>query len=135
MYPSINNGVYRSGFAKTQEAYDAAVTELFQGLDSAEALLQKHKYLTGDVLTEADIRLWTTLVRFDAVYFGHFKCNLKRIQDYPGLTRLLEEIYNMDGIAATVKMDSIKYHYYASHTSVNPTQIVPKGPSLPWLRE
>lgn len=130
IYPNINNGVYRSGFATTQEAYTKAVTELFGALDQLEARLSHQRYLVGQQLTEADVRLFTTLIRFDAVYVGHFKCNLRRIQDYPHLSGYLRDIYQISGIAETVKIDHIKEHYYRSHETVNPTRIVPKGPLL-----
>ncbi len=128
IYEPINNGVYRSGFARTQEAYDHAVTELFGALDHWDGVLSKQRYLCGDVITEADWCLFTTLVRFDAVYHGHFKCNLKRIMDYPSLSNYLRELYQVPGVSETVNFAHIKDHYYQSHTTVNPTQIVPKGP-------
>jgi len=133
IYPSINNGVYRAGFATTQEAYEEAFDELFNALDEIEDRLSRSRYLVGDRLTEADIRLFTTLVRFDAVYYSHFKCNLRRIQDCPNLSNYLRDIYQIAGIAGTVDMLHIKAHYYASHESVNPTRIVPKGPELDFL--
>lgn len=132
IYPNVNNGVYRAGFATTQQAYDEAVSELFAELDALEAHLQQHTFLCGDAFTEADIRLFTTLIRFDAVYFGHFKCNLKRIADYPALSRYTKHIYQMPGIADTVSLDHIQQHYYWSHTTINPYRIVPKGSPLPW---
>jgi len=128
IYDNINNGVYRCGFATTQKAYEKAFDRLFNELDNVEAILSKQRYLTGDALTEADWRLFTTLVRFDAVYVGHFKCNLKRINDYPNLSNFLRELYQIPGIAGTVDIDYVKQHYYVSHTSINPTQIIPKGP-------
>jgi putative glutathione S-transferase len=130
VYASINNGVYRTGFATTQEAYEEAFDRLFKGLDEVEAILGKQRYLAGNVLTEADWRLFTTLIRFDAVYVGHFKCNLKRIADYPNLSNYLRELYQVPGVAGTVDMNQIKTHYYASHKTINPTGIVPKGPAL-----
>jgi len=130
IYNNINNGVYRCGFASTQRAYEKAFDRLFSELNNVEAILAKQRYLTGEQLTEADWRLFTTLIRFDAVYVGHFKCNLKRIVDYPNLSGFMRELYQMPGIAETVDIDYIKRHYYVSHTSVNPTQIVPKGPYL-----
>ncbi len=130
IYTTVNNGVYRSGFATTQAAYDEAVVELFDTLDWLEDRLDGHRYLCGDTLTEADWRLFTTLVRFDAVYHYHFKCNLRRIRDYPRLHALLRRLYEMPGIAATVHMEHIKGHYFASHRSINPTGIVPRGPQL-----
>lgn len=130
IYPNINNGVYRCGFATTQEAYEEAYDSLFSALDKLDAHLATHRYLTGDKLTEADWRLFTTLVRFDAVYVGHFKCNKQRIFDYPNLQRYLKELYQIEGIAQTTDFYHIKRHYYFSHTGINPTQVVPKGPSL-----
>lgn len=130
IYPQINNGVYRSGFATTQEAYEAAVHEVFDGLDKVENILSKKHYLTGSNITEADIRLFTTLVRFDAVYVGHFKCNLRRIIDYPNIWGYLRELYQIPEIKPTVDMEHIKKHYYMSHTSINPCQVVPIGPAI-----
>jgi putative glutathione S-transferase len=130
VYPAINNGVYRAGFATTQEAYEEAFDELFSALDEMEERLSRSRYLVGDRMTEADIRLFTTLVRFDAVYYGHFKCNLRRIDDYPNLSNYLRDLYQTPGVAGTVNMRHIKAHYYASHETVNPTRIVPKGPEL-----
>jgi len=130
VYPSINNGVYRSGFATTQEAYEEAFNELFGALDKVEAMLGERRYLAGNVLTEADWRLFTTLVRFDPVYVGHFKANLRRIADYPNLSNYLRELYQIPGIAETVNMDHIKRHYYGSHKMINPTGVVPVGPAL-----
>lgn len=133
VYRDINNGVYKTGFATTQEAYDEAVTALFDALDWVEGLLDEHRFLLGDKLTEADIRLFTTLVRFDAVYVGHFKCNLRRIADYPNLARYLDELYHWPGVAETVHMDHIRLHYYWSHATINPYRIVPIGPELEFL--
>jgi putative glutathione S-transferase len=130
VYNYINNGVYRCGFARSQVAYEKAFDRLFDQLDKTEQRLSRQRYLAGEQLTEADWRLFTTLVRFDAVYFGHFKCNLKRIADYPNLSNFLRELYQIPGISETVDIDYIKRHYYYSHTSVNPTQIIPKGPLL-----
>ncbi|MBO6538259.1 MAG: glutathione S-transferase family protein [Rhizobiaceae bacterium] len=130
VYGAINNGVYRTGFATTQEAYEEAYGELFKALDVVEGRLAAGRYLVGDTLTEADWRLFTTLVRFDAVYYSHFKCNRQRIGDFPNLSNYLLELYQMPGIAETVNMQHIKHHYYASHESVNPTRIVPLGPEL-----
>ena len=130
VYDKVNNGVYRAGFATTQAAYDEAVTELFEALESIEQRLSGQRFLVGDQPTEADWRLFTTLVRFDAVYYGHFKCNLKRIVDMPNLWRLTRELYQWPGIAQTVNFDHIKSHYYRSHPTINPTGIVPKGPEL-----
>lgn len=128
IYDTVNNGVYKAGFATTQEAYDAAVQPLFETLDWLEAHLSEHRYLAGEVITEADIRLFTTLVRFDPVYVGHFKCNLRRIADYPELSAYMREIYQLPGLKDTVHMNHIKRHYYASHKTINPTGIVPAGP-------
>jgi putative glutathione S-transferase len=130
IYPTINNGVYRAGFATTQEAYDEAVVEVFNALDTLEARLENRRYLTGNTITEADWRLFTTLVRFDAVYVGHFKCNLRRIVDYPNIWSYLRDLYQIPGIEETVAMDYIKAHYYGSHESINPTRIVPIGPDI-----
>ena len=130
VYSSINNGVYRAGFATTQKAYEEAFDELFDALAEIEQRLARSRYLVGDRLTEADLRLFTTLVRFDAVYFSHFKCNLRPIRDYENLSNYLRDIYQIDGVAGTVNMLHIKQHYYASHETVNPTRIVPKGPEL-----
>jgi putative glutathione S-transferase len=130
VYASVNNGVYRCGFATTQEAYDEAFGELFETLDWLEDILARNRYLAGEALTEADWRLFTTLVRFDAVYVGHFKCNLRRIADYKNLSGYLRELYQMDGIAGTVNMRHIVEHYYRSHDTINPHRIVPGGPQL-----
>jgi putative glutathione S-transferase len=130
VYDNVNNGVYRAGFATTQQAYEEAFTALFATLDELEQRLSSRRYLAGPRLTEADWRLFTTLVRFDAVYVGHFKCNLRRIADYPALSNYLRELYQVPGVAATVSMDHIKRHYYASHRQINPTGIVPRGPAL-----
>jgi putative glutathione S-transferase len=128
IYPAVNNGVYRAGFATTQEAYEEAFGTLFDELDRLEQLLGKRRYLTGEHLTEADIRLFTTLIRFDAVYHSHFKCNLRRLEDYPNLSGWLRELYQLPGVAQTVDFQHIKHHYYASHRTINPTGIVPLGP-------
>ena len=130
IYPHINNGVYRSGFATTKEAYEESVTKLFAALDRMEERLSTRRYLMGDRITEADWRLFTTLIRFDAVYVSHFKCNIHRIDDYPHLSGYMRELYQMPGIAETVVMPHIKGHYYASHRTINPTGIVPVGPDL-----
>jgi putative glutathione S-transferase len=130
VYHNVNNGVYKAGFATTQEAYEEAVKALFDALDKIEERLSAKRYLVGDTLTEADWRLFTTLIRFDPVYVGHFKCNLKRIADYPALSNYVKELYQMDGIAQTTNFDHIKRHYYFSHTMINPTQVVPKGPVM-----
>jgi putative glutathione S-transferase len=134
VYDTVNNGVYKSGFATTQEAYDEHVAKLFETLDSLDARLGKSRYLIGNTLTEADWRLFTTLVRFDAVYVGHFKCNLRRIEDYTNLPGYLRELYQVPGIRETVNMAHIKQHYYASHKTINPTGIVPMGPDLDFDR-
>lgn len=126
----MNNGVYMAGLATTQEAYEEALSPLFETLDWLEARLTNRRYLTGATLTEADIRLFTTLVRFDPVYVGHFNCNIRRITDYPALSAYVRDIYQKDGDADTVNMDHIKRHYYESHLTINPTQVVPKGPDL-----
>ena len=130
IYDAINNGVYKAGFATDQRVYSSEVTTLFQALDTLEARLDKRRYLVGAQLTEADIRLFTTLVRFDPVYVGHFKCNIKRITDYPNLANYVRDIYQTQNIASTVHMDHIKEHYYASHGTINPTGIVPVGPNI-----
>ena len=130
VYDTINNGVYKAGFATTQEAYDEAVRSLFAALDQVELILSSFRYLNGDTLTEADWRLFTTLVRFDPVYVGHFKCNLKRIVDYPNLWGYTRELYQYPGVAGTVNMDHIKHHYYRSHPTINPSGVVPAGPEI-----
>jgi putative glutathione S-transferase len=128
IYPAVNNGVYRAGFATSQGAYEEAFDEVFAELDALEKLLGEKRYLAGEYLTEADLRLFTTLIRFDAVYHGHFKCNLRRIADYPNLSHWLREMYQLPGVADTVDFVHIKHHYYASHATINPTGVVPKGP-------
>jgi putative glutathione S-transferase len=130
VYANINNGVYRAGFASSQEAYEEAFTNLFDALDRLEERLSVRRYVVGARLTEADWRLFTTLVRFDAVYYGHFKCNLRRIDDYPNLSNYLRDLYQVPGVAETVNMDHIKRHYYGSHRRLNPSGIVPLGPAL-----
>ncbi|MDZ4350346.1 MAG: glutathione S-transferase family protein [Xanthomonadaceae bacterium] len=130
IYDTVNNGVYRAGFATTQDAYQEAVVPLFETLDWLDQRLATRRYLCGDALTEADWRLFTTLVRFDAVYVGHFKCNLRRIADYPHLSGYLRELYQHPAVAGTVNFDHIKNHYYQSHNTINPTGIVPAGPVL-----
>ena len=130
IYPNINNGVYRCGFARSQGAYDRAVEELFRALDRAEALLSANDYLCGECLTEADVRLFTTLIRFDSVYHTHFKCNRHQIAQYPALHRFMARIYRLPGVAATVNLDHIRHHYYRSHRHINPTGIVPPGPDV-----
>jgi putative glutathione S-transferase len=130
IYPTVNNGVYRAGFARTQEAYDEAVTALFETLDVLEERLGLNRYLTGGRLTEADWRLFPTLFRFDPIYFTHFKCNLRRISDYPNLSGYLRELYQMPGIAETTNLADARGHYYLSHRSINPYGIVPIGPEV-----
>jgi glutathionyl-hydroquinone reductase len=130
IYQPINNGVYRAGFATQQSAYDKPVTELFEALDHWEAVLANQRYLCGNQLTEADICLFTTLLRFDPVYYVHFKCNLRRIVDYPNLWGYLRDLYQYPGVKATCNLDHIKQHYYKSHPKVNPSGIVPKGPII-----
>lgn len=129
IYPAVNNGVYRAGFATSQQAYEEAFEEVFAELDHLERVLGANRYLSGEHLTEADIRLFTTMIRFDAVYHGHFKCNLRRIADYPNLSNWLRELYQWPGIAETVDFQHIKNHYYGSHKTINPTGVVPKGPA------
>ena len=130
VYDAINNGVYKAGFATRQEPYDKAVAELFAALDWAEDLLEQRRWLAGDTLSEADIRLFTTLIRFDPVYHGHFKCNWRQASSYPRLWRLVREIHNLPGVAQTVNFDHIKTHYYGSHKTINPSGVVPRGPVL-----
>lgn len=130
IYMPVNNGVYRSGFATTQAAYEDAVTELFQNLDDWEKVLGNQRYLCGDRLTEADICMFTTLLRFDSVYYGHFKCNVRRIVDYPNLWNYLKDLYQHPRIKPTCNLDHIKRHYYMSQTQINPTRIVPIGPEI-----
>src|SRR5690554_2317214 len=130
IYDRVNNGVYKAGFATTQEAYEEAVFALFDTLDELDQRLAQQRYLTGEQITEADWRLFTTLVRFDAVYHGHFKCNLKQIADYPHLAGYVRELYQWPGVAETVNMKHIKEHYYRSHATINPTGVVPAGPLL-----
>ena len=130
IYDTVNNGVYKAGFATSQEAYEEALEALFETLDWLEARLARRRYLLGERLTEADWRLFTTLVRFDPVYVGHFKCNLRRLADYPGLWAYTRELYQMPGIAETVDLGHIKRHYYGSHGTINPTGVVPKGPAI-----
>jgi putative glutathione S-transferase len=133
IYDTLNNGVYKCGFATTQEAYEAAFHPLFATLDWLEERLSTRRYLMGTRFTEADIRLFTTLIRFDAVYAGHFKCNLRRIVDYPNLWGYTRDIYQMPEVTPTVRMDHIKGHYYMSHPTINPTRIVPLGPAIDFL--
>lgn len=128
IYPTVNNGVYKAGFATSQDAYTEAVTALFASLDALEERLSQSRFLTGAALTEADIRLWTTLVRFDPVYITHFKCDKKRISDYPNLYGFLRDIYQLPGVAETVNLDHIRHHYYRSHKTINPTGVISIGP-------
>jgi putative glutathione S-transferase len=128
IYETLNNGVYRCGFATNQEAYEEAVVPLFESLEWLEGILSTQRYLTGPSLTEADWRLFTTLVRFDPVYVGHFKCNLKRIIDYPNLSNYVRDLFQHEGVESTINMPEIKNHYYGSHESINPTGVVPLGP-------
>ncbi|MEO7329126.1 MAG: glutathione S-transferase family protein [Minicystis sp.] len=130
IYTPVNNGVYRAGFATTQAAYDEAVRELFEALALWDGVLGQSRYLLGEALTEADVCLFTTLLRFDPVYHGHFKCNLKRVQDFENLWGFVRDLYQTPGVAETCRIDHIKQHYYQSHESINPTRIVPLGPVL-----
>jgi putative glutathione S-transferase len=130
VYENVNHGVYKAGFARSQEAYEEAFRALFNTLDELDARLDEQRFLLGDRLTEADWRLFTTLARFDAVYVGHFKCNRRRIADYPNLSGYLRDLFQMPGVKDTVNFDHIKQHYYYSHASINPTRIVPLGPLL-----
>lgn len=130
IYDRVNNGVYKAGFATTQAAYDEAVRPLFETLDALEARLSRQRYLCGERITEADWRLFTTLIRFDAVYVGHFKCNIRRIADYPNLWGYTRELYQWPGVSETTNFYHIKHHYYESHKTINPTGIVPAGPAL-----
>ncbi len=132
VYQNVNNGVYKAGFATTQEAYEEAVTALFATLDDLEERLGRQRYLAGDRITEADWRLFTTLARFDPVYVGHFKCNIRRLSDYPNLWAYARELYQIPQVAETVSFEHIKRHYYGSHRTVNPSGIVPVGPALDW---
>lgn len=134
VYDAINNGVYKAGFATSQSAYEKAFTALFKALDKVEQRLGEQRYLTGEQITEADWRLFTTLIRFDSVYYGHFKANLKRIEDYPNLSNYVRELYQTDGVAETVNFNHIKTHYYYSHDTINPTRIVPVGPEIDYTR-
>ncbi|TCM21678.1 putative glutathione S-transferase [Novosphingobium sp. PhB165] len=130
VYDTVNNGVYKAGFATSQEPYEDAVGPLFDSLDWLEERLSRSRFLVGEAMTEADIRLFTTLIRFDAVYVGHFKCNLRRVADYPNLQGFLRDMYQTPGVAGTVNFQHIKGHYYQSHRTINPTGIVPVGPIL-----
>jgi putative glutathione S-transferase len=133
IYHDVNNGVYKAGFATTQAAYEEAFDALFARLDWLEERLARRRFLVGDQITEADIRLFTTLVRFDAVYYGHFKCNLRRLVDYPNLWAYARDLYQRPGFGETVNYDHIKRHYYMTHEQLNPTRIVPKGPAIDWM--
>ena len=135
VYHTINNGVYKTGFATTQRAYEKAFGELFASLDTLEARLGRQRYLAGEQITEADWRLFTTLIRFDSVYHGHFKTNLRRIEDYPHLANYLRDLYQQPGVAETVDFDHIKTHYYYSHDTINPTRVVPLGPQIDYHSE
>jgi putative glutathione S-transferase len=130
VYADINNGVYRCGFAQSQTAYDQALNALFLGLERVEGILARQRYLCGEVLTEADVRLFTTLIRFDAVYHTHFKCNRKLISQYPAMHRYMAGVYHLPGVAETIDMEQIRFHYYYSHRNINPTGIVPAGPDV-----
>jgi putative glutathione S-transferase len=132
IYEDVNNGVYKAGFAVAQDAYDAAVKALFERLDWLETRLTHQRYLVGNQLTEADVRLYTTLVRFDSVYYGHFKCNLCRLMDFPQLWAYARDLYQRPGFGDTTDIDQIKRHYYMTHPQLNPTRIVPIGPVLDW---
>lgn len=132
VYEDVNNGVYKAGFAIAQDAYEAAVTALFNRLDWLEARLATQRYLVGNQLTEADVRLYTTLARFDSVYHGHFKCNVRRLVDYPNLWAYARDLYQRPGFGDTTDFDQIKRHYYMTHPQLNPTRIVPLGPALDW---
>ncbi|MCG7536613.1 glutathione S-transferase family protein [Pseudoalteromonas sp. OOF1S-7] len=134
VYHKINNGVYKAGFATEQEAYEEAVQALFEALEQLEQRLSTQRYLVGDTPTEADWRLFTTLIRFDSVYHGHFKCNLKQIEDYPNLAGYIRELYQWPNVAETVDFYHIKRHYYFSHTMINPTQVVPVGPDIDYTQ-
>jgi putative glutathione S-transferase len=128
IYPRVNNGVYRAGFATSQAAYEDAAREVFDELDALDAHLASHRFLVSDAPTLADWRLFTTLVRFDAVYHGHFKCNIRKLSEYPSLSGYLRDLYQQPGVAPTVDFDQIKRHYYGTHPTLNPTRIVPIGP-------
>ncbi len=130
VYETVNNGVYKAGFARSQEAYEASFDPLFESLDWLEGLLAHSRYLTGERITEADLRLFTTLVRFDSVYHNHFRCNLRKIEQYPNLWAYTRDLYSQPGFAETVVLDEIKRHYYMTHPSLNPLRVVPKGPEL-----
>ncbi|WP_096085968.1 glutathione S-transferase family protein [Agaribacterium haliotis] len=134
VYNNVNNGVYRCGFATTQKAYELAYDDLFKALDNIEQRLSQQRFLVGAELSEADWRLFTTLIRFDSVYHGHFKCNRQRLEDYPALSNYVRELYQWQNVAQTVDFYHIKRHYYFSHTMINPTQVVPVGPDIDYLR-
>ena len=134
IYPTINNGVYRAGFATSQAAYEVAYHEIFTALDALEERLDKQRYLTGPAITEADWRLFTTLLRFDAVYFGHFKTNRQRIEEFPNISGYVRDLYQQPGVAATVDLPYIKQHYYGSHKTINPTGVVPLGQEIDFGR-
>ena len=134
VYDNVNNGVYKAGFATTQDAYEEAVIPLFETLDMLEERLGEQRYLCGDRITEADWRLFTTLIRFDAVYVGHFKCNLRRIEDYPNLSNYVRDLYQVPGVSETCEFHAIKLHYYGSHDMINPPGVVPAGPALDFHR-
>jgi len=134
IYNKVNNGVYRCGFATTQQAYEDAYEVLFSALDTIESQLGTQRFLCGDTISEADWRLFTTLIRFDAVYHGHFKCNRQRLEDYPHLSNYLRHLYQWPGVADTVDFSHIKRHYYVSHPMINPTQVVPVGPDIDYSR-
>lgn len=133
IYSEVNNGVYKAGFATTQRAYEDNLVNLFKALDWLEEILAEKRYLTGNQITEADLRLFTTLVRFDPVYVGHFKCNIKRIADYSNLFGYVRDLYQQPGVAETINMEHIKKHYYMSHTMINPTGVVPVGPEIDYM--
>src|SRR5690625_4263862 len=135
VYENINNGVYKTGFSTKQEVYEEEITNLFDALDQLEAHLENNEYLVGNQITEADWRLFTTLVRFDSVYFGHFKCNIRQLMDYENLWRYTRELYHWPGVKDTVNFTHIKNHYYMSHDTINPNGIVPKGPAIDWRSE
>lgn len=132
VYAAVNNGVYRCGFATTQDSYHEAFTRLFAVLDDLEQRLGERRYLTGDTITEADVRLWVTLARFDSVYYSHFKANLRRITDYPNLWAYARDLYALPAFRETTRFDQIKRHYYVTHPHLNPSRIVPDGPALDW---
>jgi glutathionyl-hydroquinone reductase len=134
VYHGINNGVYKAGFATTQPAYEKGYDNLFKVLDEVETVLSTRRFLVDDKLTEADWRLFTTLLRFDLVYYSHFKANKRRIEDYPHLSNYLRDLYQQPGVAETVDFEHIKTHYYYSHPSINPTRIIPKGPDIDYTR-